>query len=144
MEIEVKILPFNSELQLKSIELRREILRIPLKLNFTLEELANENNQIHIGAILNNEIVGVLLLKQIENTLKMRQVAVDLNFQNKGIGKKMVNFSENYAKKNGFKLIELNARITAVPFYNQLNYEIEGEIFEEVGIKHLKMIKIIE
>jgi predicted GNAT family N-acyltransferase len=37
--------------------------------------------------------------------------------------------------------MELNARETAVPFYEKLAYNTEGVRFEEVGIGHFKMTK---
>jgi predicted GNAT family N-acyltransferase len=145
MHLQIKIADFNSNEQTQSIELRRQILRLPLGLDFSNEELQNEFNQVHIVAIFDNHVIGVLLLvKDKENKLlKMRQVAVDSNFQSKGIGQKMVFFSENWAAKNQYKVIELHARISAVEFYKKMNYEALGNEFIEVGIPHLKMKKIL-
>jgi predicted GNAT family N-acyltransferase len=71
----------------------------------------------------------------------MRQVAVKNEFQNMGVGKEMVVYAEKWARDNGYKTMELNARKTAVPFYLKLNYSIEGSEFMEVGIPHSKMLK---
>ncbi|MDP2174717.1 MAG: GNAT family N-acetyltransferase [Bacteroidota bacterium] len=137
-----QILPFKSPLQIASIALRRKVLRIPLGLDFTDQELAEEDQQIHFAYIVKQQVLGVLLLKpQDEQMLKMRQVAVDPTQQGQGIGKSMVAFSEQWAKENGFNTIELNARKTAVPFYLNLAYQIEGSEFEEVGVPHYKMVK---
>jgi predicted GNAT family N-acyltransferase len=136
---------FNSLEQVQSIELRRQILRIPLGLDFSNEELQNEFNQVHIVASLNNQIIGVLLLVKDDyrKYLKMRQVAVDNDFQGMGIGQKMVLFSEKWAKENQYKAIELHARLSAVEFYKKMNYQMVGDEFTEVGIPHFKMIKTI-
>ena len=106
--IDIEIVEFNSLLQKKSIELRNKILREPLGMAFTAEELANEKNQIHIVASIRDIVIGVVILKILcDTTLKMRQVAVDFDLQNTGIGKKMIQFSEEYAKENNFnKIIE--------------------------------------
>lgn len=69
----------------------------------------------------------------------MRQVAVALAHQNKGVGAYLVEKSEQWARKNGFKRMVLHARETAVPFYHKLNYLTIGERFEEVGIPHFIM-----
>lgn len=37
--------------------------------------------------------------------------------------------------------LELNAQITAIGLYTQLGFQQKGEPFEEVGIKHVKMVK---
>jgi predicted GNAT family N-acyltransferase len=144
-DIICKVLVFNSDDQLKSIELRYEVLRQPLGLDFKRTDLDKESDQIHIGAFAGNKLVGVLLLKTMkdlsDDILKMRQVAVSPDFQSKGIGKKMVQFSEKWANQNGYKIIDLHARKNVVPFYEKLGYHVEGDEFLEVGIPHLRMIK---
>ena len=140
--IDIEIVEFNSLLQKKSIELRNKILREPLGMAFTAEELANEKNQIHIVASIRDIVIGVVILKILcDTTLKMRQVAVDFDLQNTGIGKKMIQFSEEYAKINNFNKIELHARDVAKVFYLKLEYNIIGDSFIEVGLPHFKMIK---
>lgn len=142
MNLNCKILDFGSEEQLNSIELRRKILRKPLGLEFTEDELQTEADQIHIACMSGLNLVGILLLvKKNDHTLKMRQVAVDDHLQGQGIGKAMVRFAEDWAIDNGFYLMELHARISAVPFYLSLAYKTAGSEFMEVSIPHLKMIK---
>jgi predicted GNAT family N-acyltransferase len=139
---DIAVLPFNSTLQLQSIVLRQEILRTPLGLKFTDEELETEHDQIHIGAILRGTVIGILLLKKMsDSVLKMRQVAVLPEFQNIGLGKKLVAFAEAWAVARDYTTIELHARENAVPFYNNLGYSVDGNSFEEVGITHYKMLK---
>jgi predicted GNAT family N-acyltransferase len=133
-------LEWGSKLQIQSIGLRYEILRRPLGLFFTPQELAEEHDQWHIGVTDGDRVLAVLLLKILDGkTAKMRQVAVAESLQGKGIGKEMVRFSESLCRQNQINHIELHARKTAVPFYLSLGYQTEGEIFEEVGIPHVKM-----
>jgi len=66
----------------------------------------------------------------------MRQVAVSDKHQGLGIGRAMVEFSERFARENGYGKISMHARDTAVGFYLRLGYEVEGEPFEEVTIPH--------
>ncbi|MBN2663879.1 MAG: GNAT family N-acetyltransferase [Bacteroidales bacterium] len=140
----VKEIIFGSIEYNKSIDLRDEILRKPLGLAFTSEFLQQDKDQFHIAAFEGDKIVGILILKPLDkNTLKMRQVAVNVNLQGKGIGRKMVEFSEKFAVEKGFSYFELNARKEAIPFYEKLNYLIVGDEFFEVGISHKKMVKKI-
>lgn len=139
-----KVIEFNSPEQKASIALRRKILRIPLGLDFTAEELESEADQVHIGCFDGRLIIGILILvKSNADTLKMRQVAVDDTLQGKGIGKQLVAFAEQWSRANGFRNMLLHARETAVPFYLSMQYETIGERFEEVGIPHFKMFKKI-
>jgi GNAT superfamily N-acetyltransferase len=144
LEITVLTIPFGSPLQKASIRLRDAILRFPLGLTYTAKELAAECDQVHVGVLAGEEIVGVLLLAgQPDAVLKMRQVAVRSDFQGKGIGKMMVRFSERWAKENGYHKMVLHARETAVPFYLHLDYHIIDEPFTEVGILHCRMMKML-
>jgi predicted GNAT family N-acyltransferase len=137
-----KLLEFGSAQHRASIELRRQVLRIPLGLDFEQEDLDAEHSQYHFACIDGEEIAGILLFKVMrEGPLKMRQVAVREDLQGKGIGKMLVQFSEQWATENKFMSIELNARKTAVPFYTALGYDVEGTEFSEVNIPHYKMVK---
>lgn len=141
----IKEIYFDTDEYNKSVILRDKILRKPLGLVFTEEFLADDKFQFHIGAFINNEIIGILILKPLnKNVMKMRQVAVSENFQKQGIGKKMVKFAEKFASDKGYKSFELNARNEAIKFYRSMNYKTIGNEFLEVGIKHQKMIKIFK
>ncbi len=125
------------------VRLRYDVLRAPLGLSFTPEQLEKEYSDTLIGAYDNRNVLsGCLILTHLnEDVLKMRQVAVAFDNQGQGVGKELVIASENYARAKNFKKMELNARDMAIPFYLKLGYEIIGDEFEEVGIKHRKMIK---
>jgi predicted GNAT family N-acyltransferase len=143
-QLHIAEISFGSHEQTESIQLRYETLREPLGLQYDKNDLAKEKEDFHIAAILGNKLVGILLLKPIdENIVKMRQVAVDKLWQGKTIGKSMVRFSEDFAREKGFEKIELHARETAIPFYLSLEYLLEGESFLEVGIPHKRMSKML-
>ena len=89
LTVNCQILTFGSDLQKESIDLRYDVLRKPLGLHYTPEQLAAEANQMHFAAIYDNKVIGILLIEKLNDTAcKMRQVAVATEFQNKGIGKK--------------------------------------------------------
>lgn len=138
----IQLVEFATPLYHESIRLRDAILVKPLNLEFTTEMLSEEWNQWHLVAMDQNKLVGVLVLKPIdEDTLKMRQVAVMSELQGKGIGSLLVAESEKFARSKGFKVMELNARDVSIPFYESLSYEKVGEEFTEVNIPHFKMLK---
>ncbi len=130
----------------ETVALRYEVLRKPLGLEYSVEQLSKEWADVHLACYnTSSALVGCLILTKVDDKiLKMRQVAVCFSCQGKGVGRKMVEASEAYASLNGFEKIELNARATAIPFYLSLDYQSEGDVFVEVGIEHKKMIKIIQ
>lgn len=140
----IQIINFGSLQYLQSVDLRYRILRKPLNLVFTQEFLLQDKYQHHIAAFDNKQLIGILLLKPIDNiTFQMRQVAIDNNYQGKGIGKQLVIFAENFAVQKHISKIILHARQNAVNFYLKLGYNIIGDEFIEVTIPHYYMEKIL-
>lgn len=129
----------------ETVALRYKILRLPLNLEFSAEDLAKEYTDIHLAAYDDAWILrGCLVLTpKPKKVMKMRQVAVDTDVQSKGIGRAIVEKSEQLARSKGYEVMELNARDVAVSFYKKLNYETVGDMFEEVSIAHFKMEKVL-
>jgi predicted GNAT family N-acyltransferase len=129
----------------EALKLRYLVLREPLGLDYTSEDIENEYADLHFAWFDQDQrINGFLSYKIVDDiTIKMRQVAVDLEKQGQGIGHEMVRFTEDFFTKKGYSKIILHARITAVPFYKKLEYKSVGKEFLEVGIPHFKMEKNI-
>lgn len=147
LAIEVKTVPHGSDEYTQTTRLRDDVLRRPLGLALTPEELAKETGEYHVAAFdsESGELVGCLVLVPVSSeVLKMRQVAVAPGWQGQGIGHRLVAFSERLARKWGFGQMTLHARTTAVPFYLQQGYAVVGDEFEEVTIPHVTMIKMMK
>jgi len=127
------------------IDLRMEILRKPLGLSFTEEELAKEKEDILIGAFDEEEMLACCLLtKDEETSLRLRQMAVQNNLQGKGIGASMMNFAEIVARDKGYKKLSMHARKSALGFYEKLGYKAVGNEFIEVTLPHFVMEKNLQ
>lgn len=124
------------------VQLRMEILRKPLGLTFTAEELANEKNDILIASFDEEKMLGCCVLTKIdERRIRLRQMAVQKNLQGRGIGESIIGFAEIVARDKGYKILTMHARDTALGFYEKFGYSIKGEQFEEVKTKHHIMEK---
>jgi len=143
-KVQITEIPYKSDAYLQELELRNRVLRIPLGMSLYDENLEKEKDDVHIGAFIKGKVVGVLILTRL-NTIevKMRQVAVDDGARGKKIGTEIVAFAEGYAKEKGYTTMLLNARKTAVGFYDKLGYETIGEEFLEINIPHFKMRKCL-
>lgn len=124
------------------VKLRYEIMRKPLGLDFSDEELQKEKDDILIGAFEDEEIIGCCLLSKINNDCtRLRQMAVQKNKQGMGIGESMMQFAENIARDRGYKILMMHARETAIGFYEKYGYKTKGDEFIEVNIRHRIMEK---
>lgn len=140
----LKIIDHGSREYQQMVHLRNEILRRPLGLQFTPEELEKEKEEILIGAFEEEKMLGCcMLIMEAPNSVRLRQMAVLNNLQGKGIGRALMQFAENIARDRGFHKITMHARKTAVGFYEKLGYRISGQEFEEVTIPHYIMEKLL-
>lgn len=138
----LKIIDHGSPEYKKMVDLRFEILRKPLGLSFTQDELDREKEDILIGAFDDDKLLACCLITRVDQaTCKLRQMAVQNSQQGKGIGFTMMNFAENIARDRGFKNMSMHARKTAIGFYEKLGYRTNGSEFLEVTIPHFVMEK---
>lgn len=142
MKIEVRECKFDSPEYHQALALRYRVLREPLGLQFGPDDRVKDSKDTHLLAFIDKIVVGTLTLAHVSNVeVKMRQVAIDETKQGLGIGGKLVQASEGFARGKGYKTMQLNARESAVSFYEKLGYLAEPETFNEVGIPHKKMHK---
>ena len=134
----------------KAVELRQEVLRRPLSLTLTVEEILLEGPpQAHFGlfGIGDSETAGPILacasvIPQPDGSVKIRQVAVAEAWQGQGLGNILMQSIESDLRYLGeFHTIQLHARQNVQGFYEKLGYEVIGEPFEEIGIPHVLMVK---
>lgn len=140
--MELSLIDTQSPKYQQVLDLRQQVLRAPLGLNLFDEDLLAEHDQYTLVAMQDEKIIACLMLKIIEpSVIKLRQMAVAELQQGKGIGSLLIGYAENFCKLNGYEVIELHARKSAIDFYTKLNYKLIGEEFEEVGVPHYKMEK---
>lgn len=142
-----QIIKYGSSEYEEMIALRTKILRVPLRLTFSEEDLKKDKDDFLL-VIRSSEDLNTLaccILTPIDQkTIKLRQMAVDDAVQKSGLGTAMLAFAEYVATKEGFEKITLHARKTAMGFYEKYEYKTVGNEFIEVGIPHYKMEKIIK
>jgi len=138
----LKIIDHGSAEYVQMVKLRDDILRKPLGLSFTKEELEREKNNLHIVAYEDERMLGCcMLLEEDPQTVRLRQMAVMNDLQGKGIGKALMQFAENLARDRGYKKITMHARKNALGFYEKMGYKTRGKEFEEITIPHYVMEK---
>lgn len=138
----LKIIDHGSSEYEQMVKLRDDILRRPLGLSFTKEELEKEKGNIHIVAYEDERMLGCCMLVEEEpQTVRLRQMAVMNDLQGKGVGKALMQFAENIARDRGYKRITMHARKNALGFYEKMGYKTTGSEFHEITIPHYVMEK---
>jgi len=141
-KITIKEIKYGTETYYQMVELRDLILRKPLGIVLTPKQLAQDIDDFHLACFYEKTFIGCLVLTPKQGgEIQMRQVAVLNEWQGRGIGGRMVKFSEEFARTKGYKRMVMHAREYAVNFYLNLGYEVFGESFTEVTILHRNMRK---
>lgn len=106
---------------------------------------------VHYGVYVDKKIQGVVSIYKNknctftpENQYQIRGMAVLETAQKKGLGKLLILKCEEYIKSKKGELIWFNAREKAVPFYENLLYEKQGDPFDinDIG-QHYLMKKLL-
>jgi N-acetylglutamate synthase-like GNAT family acetyltransferase len=140
----LKLIDYGSPEYEKMLRLRNDLLRKPLGLNFDLQELEKEKDDVLMGAFEDDRLLGCCLLTRVDaKTMRLRQMAVPNNLQGKGIGRALMVFAENIARDMGFETLMMHARVTATGFYEKLGYIKKDGQFIEITIPHVIMEKSI-
>lgn len=140
--IVIEEVPYGSALYDEVTELRRVLLRAPLGLDFTAEELAREKDDVHIAAVEDRRVVGTLLLRRVDTrTSRLMRMAVTHDMQGRGVGRALIARAEDLLRERRTELLMMHARVTAIGFYERCGYRAVGESFLEQGIPHIRMEK---
>jgi predicted GNAT family N-acyltransferase len=143
MSVQFKLVDHNSEAWVQAVKLREEILRKPLGGVFSKEELNEEMNHHHVVGYLDDELIATAVLVPEGDQMKMQRVVVSDAWRKHNIGSELMEFCEEYTRSKGHSLMYCHARHTAVNFYRKNGYSGTGGYFEEDGIPHLKMSKML-
>jgi ribosomal protein S18 acetylase RimI-like enzyme len=107
--------------------LRRDVL-YPDKKVFEME-MEDDNYGIHFGAFEDDKLAGVISLFNEDTDFQFRKLAVEPEFQGKGIGGKLLQQVINHAVENGGTRIWCNARWSAIGFYLKAGFRQTGQLF---------------
>lgn len=142
----VKIATTNQQFN-SILKLRYEVLRKPW--SQTIESATDQLEEKSINAFIQNN-KGVFIacgrLQENENKIgQIRFMAVDQNYQGKGLGKLIITSLEEKAKELKLNKIQLQARENAVSFYKNNGYVmIEKTFLLWDQIQHFLMGKQID
>ena len=127
----------------KYFSFRWEMLRKPLDLLPGSEQDEFEESSFHIAAYDDSKIIGVGRLHiEPDHSARIRYMAVHKDYQKQGIGSRILEKLEQFAKKNHVHICWLYARENAINFYMNNGFKIKGKSKSELlGLNHERMEK---
>ncbi|MBH8572520.1 GNAT family N-acetyltransferase [Nostocaceae cyanobacterium CENA369] len=96
----------------------------------------------HLIAYLEDKAVGTTRIRYLDNqTAKIERLAVLSVARGQGIGKKITEKALEVISSKNIPEVVVHAQEYIKPLYQKLDFTENGELFEEVGILHVKMRK---
>lgn len=97
---------------------------------------------VHFLASTDTEDLGTARMRMVDGTVaKAERVAVHAHSRGLGVGRALMRALESAAWEAGAATVKLGAQLTAVPFYERLEYSAYGPEFDDAGIPHRMMKK---
>ncbi|MFW5998723.1 MAG: GNAT family N-acetyltransferase, partial [Halanaerobiaceae bacterium] len=105
-----------------------------------LERDEKDGQAVHVVAQIKNDIIGCGRIVFSTQKGKIGRVAVLKSYRGQGIGSDICKKLIKIAEEKGVNKVILHAQLHSVEFYKKLGFEPVGDIFEEAGIDHIKMV----
>ncbi|MCX7545581.1 GNAT family N-acetyltransferase [Marinicella gelatinilytica] len=150
VDIEFRQYHINEPCYLTAWVLREQVLRAPLGLSLTAKDRHIDQNCWHFGLFKNNQIIATVTIEpqDVANDkpqhVKLRQMVVSPDFQNQGLGQKLIKNTEQALHEKSVTSIILAARLPAVKFYQKLGYKPQGSVYHHLRIDHRDMLKNLD
>ncbi|MDO5649053.1 MAG: GNAT family N-acetyltransferase [Gallicola sp.] len=134
----------ESESYLDGVNLRKEVF--VEEQNVPAEEEIDQYEKVcfHVTMYDGDQPVATgRILPKNSVQVKFGRVAVRKEVRGTGLGRVLMEEMEKKARELGYKEIILGGQVSAVPFYEKLDYTVFGDIFLDGGIDHRMMKKEI-
>lgn len=143
--IEIIQVPINSSQYESCLEIRKRVFVFEQKVPLEDELDEFENSSRHFLAKLNGEEVGAARWRELKDYVKLERFAVLKEFRNKEIGSALVNavLKDIEQKIDRPAKLLLHSQVNAIPLYSKFNFNIKGDTFEECGILHKTMTRML-
>lgn len=103
-----------------------------------------EDQTIHVVLYAEHDPIATARIYDLGNgTYKVQRVAVQKKVRKQGYGAFLMTEVEKKVAELGGRKITLGAQNTAIPFYERIAYDVEGDEFMDAGIPHHTMTKLI-
>jgi predicted GNAT family N-acyltransferase len=125
-------------------KIRYLVFQIEQGVDPTLEFDGEDECAHHLIAFLDKKAVGTARIRFLEDqTAKVERVAVLSEVRGQGIGQKLMIYIETLLLERQVTEVYMHAQEPVREFYEKLGFVPEGKQFEEAGIPHVTMRKLL-
>jgi predicted GNAT family N-acyltransferase len=140
MAAQVTVAAISTEAQMRQAwAIRRKVFIEEQHVPAHLELDADDARAIHALALWDGEPAGCGRMTAEGDYVKIGRMAVLPGKRGHGVGRLILEFLLESARKDGFRRALLHAQLTAEGFYLKQRFVPRGGMFEEAGIMHREM-----
>lgn len=126
-----------------AMDLRRAVFVDEQRVESELEFDGLDADALHMVGLEDDEVVGVLRMLTEGDRVRIGRMAVRRDRRRAGIGAALAAGALACARRQGASQADVHAQTRAADFYARLGFEVVGEEFEEAGIPHLEMSRVL-
>ena len=141
-ESKIELINYNSEEFQQACQLRYELFYAEHSLPWHIVQDESQAEYFHAAILIKNSVVAYgQLVPQNNSVYKISQMVVKPSYQGQNFGSRILLFLIEQAKKEGAIALTLNARTTAVGFYQKFGFQTHGKQFPSAttGVPHITM-----
>lgn len=141
-ESKIELIKYNSEEFQQACQLRYELFFAEHSLPWQIVQDEHQAEYFHAAILRQNSVVAYgQLVPQDNSVYQICQVVVKPGYQGQNFGSKILLFLIEQAKKEGAIAVTLDARTTAVGFYQKFGFQTHGTQFPSstTGVPHITM-----
>ncbi len=137
---EIKLIRFSEE-RAAIVAIRTRVFQQEQGVAPELEFDGRDEAAEHLLAYLDGEPVGTARLRGLDrNTIKFERLAVLPAARGRGVATQLMAAAIARARAAGYHHAVVHAQAYISALYSKLGFEVEGDRFEEAGIRHVRMV----
>jgi predicted GNAT family N-acyltransferase len=140
MDEKIVILNSDSAQLQAAFDLRLEVFVVEQRVPLELEIDEYDPSATHLVMLQGDEVVATLRLVPYGDKIKIGRVAVRQQCRRQGLGTQLMLRGIRHAAESGFRAVFLDAQVDSMPFYRGLGFIAEGDVFDDAGIPHMRMV----
>jgi predicted GNAT family N-acyltransferase len=122
---------------------RHEVFVVGQNVPLDIERDDEDATAVHVVAAVGDRVVGAGRLVMAADVGILGRLSVLDEVRGRGLGVAMVRLIEDQARAQGCREVELHAQVPVRGFYERLGYVAFGDEYDEAGIPHISMRKIL-
>ncbi len=126
-----------------ALDLRRRVFAIEQGIRPEADRDGRDGEAIHVVAVDGDVVVGTCRLVLSGDAAMLGRLAVEPDRRRRGTGRALLAAAEGVARAEGARRVALHAQVPVLTLYEQGGYVRNGKVFEEEGIEHVSMEKLI-